>query len=516
MNALPSSIESALSEAGFSMTEILVVQRLVQEPAITIRQLAAKTGKSTGVLDQAMKKLLRKRIVNREIINDSPKYTLNSLASVSQWILQDVQSKRDALLRRYQNFESFMATLEMDKARPEMKYFEGDEGMQQAYMKLLESGEEMKEYFPIVQKEEEDRFREFRVKYFRARQGRKIFTRVITHDTPLGRRYQSKDAFEYRQTVLIPSESFPIGFEKIIVGDTVACFNHAEKKVCFIKYEEFAKAESELFETLWKANVGRVLPTARPLQSVSLKTKLFSQLREAFLSPKSLAILAFCCVISGFLTYGLYRYTLRIIINGEGEKMIESAINSAAKISDIDLSRIRKANDMKSEEYQKVFAILNDIRHLNKSIKYAYVLRPTDQFNIWEFVADADSNYDLPSEIDMDNNQKITSDEENVAPGVAYDIKQSPETTIDGPYIENNFSTDQWGTFLTAGAPILNKQGQAVAVIALDQDVTDIYARVKKIFIPWFVFGIIFLGTIIFRIIQISHSLFQSFTKKAA
>lgn len=196
--------------------------------------------------------------------------------------------------------------------------------------------------------------------------------------------------------------------------------------------------------------------------------------------------------------------------------MIESAINSAAKISDIDLSRIRKANDMKSEEYQKVFAILNDIRHLNKSIKYAYVLRPTDQFNIWEFVADADSNYDLPSEIDMDNNQKITSDEENVAPGVAYDIKQSPETTIDGPYIENNFSTDQWGTFLTAGAPILNKQGQAVAVIALDQDVTDIYARVKKIFIPWFVFGIIFLGTIIFRIIQISHSLFQSFTKKAA
>ena len=52
MNAvLPAGIESYLKEAGFSATEMLLLRKLVEEDSLTIRELASKTGKSTGVLD---------------------------------------------------------------------------------------------------------------------------------------------------------------------------------------------------------------------------------------------------------------------------------------------------------------------------------------------------------------------------------------------------------------------------------------------------------------------------------
>ncbi|HVW66637.1 MAG TPA: hypothetical protein VHA78_02805 [Candidatus Peribacteraceae bacterium] len=50
MTSLPSSIEVYLEEAGFSGTEILILKKLLEEDALTLRELAAKTGKRTNTL----------------------------------------------------------------------------------------------------------------------------------------------------------------------------------------------------------------------------------------------------------------------------------------------------------------------------------------------------------------------------------------------------------------------------------------------------------------------------------
>ena len=251
MNALPSSIENSLVEAGFSGTEILIIKNFVQEDAMTLRQLAAKTGKSTGVLDQAMKKLLKKGIIQKENVNGVPKFTLLSLDAIAQWMHQDTIQKRETLLRKYQNFEAFIATLTVDKARPEMEHFDGVEGIEKAYLSLLGKAKEMLAYMPVTSKEEDDPLYEFRIQYFRERRHRGIFTRVIAHNTPLGQRYQSRDMFEYRKTMLVEPEECPIPFEKIIAGDTIACFNHEQKKACFIRYPDLALMERESFCRTW-------------------------------------------------------------------------------------------------------------------------------------------------------------------------------------------------------------------------------------------------------------------------
>jgi|TARA_B100002003_G_scaffold176167_1_gene164069 hypothetical protein len=249
MNSFPVSIEKYLTEeAGFSGTELLSLRHLLCGDALTLRELAAKTGKSTGVLDQAVKKLITRKILCRQCVNDTPKVTLASPEAIRIWMKKDLQDKQKMLRRKEQDVESFICSLTFNITRPQIEYFEGEEGMEKAYMKLLDLTEkELFLYMPMIHKEEEDPLREFRAQYFRERKKRKIFLRVIGHDTPLGRRYKSRDHFEYRQTALAPESSCPVVFEKIIAGDTVACFNHPEKRVCFIHFPELACAERKLF-----------------------------------------------------------------------------------------------------------------------------------------------------------------------------------------------------------------------------------------------------------------------------
>ena len=143
-------------ETGFSGTEILVLRRLLEEDALTLRQIAAKTGKSTGVLDQGMKKLIGKNILQKQWVNDTYKYTLHSLDAVSRWMAKDMQSKREAMQRKFQNFTAFLSSLEVSKGRPDLQFYEGSDGLKQAYSKLLEGGRELLHEFPTLVSAEQD------------------------------------------------------------------------------------------------------------------------------------------------------------------------------------------------------------------------------------------------------------------------------------------------------------------------------------------------------------------------
>ncbi|MBI3331616.1 winged helix-turn-helix transcriptional regulator [Candidatus Peregrinibacteria bacterium] len=253
MSDLPASIEAYLEEAGFSQTELVVLKRLLEQEALTLRELAAKTGRSTGVLDQAMKKLVAKGIVTKETINNGPKYVLRSLQSVVDWVENDMEAKQVQLRRKHANFESFIATIKVDRQRPDMQYFEGEDGIKAAYEELLRlAKKETLHYFPVTTTIEEDPLRDFRVQYFRKRRQLGIFSRYVVHNDPLGRRFVSRDPFEYRQTILVEPEQYLFTFEKVIAGDTVACFDHIKKNVCFMRFPEFAASERAMFEKLWQ------------------------------------------------------------------------------------------------------------------------------------------------------------------------------------------------------------------------------------------------------------------------
>lgn len=297
MTALPASIEASLEDAGFSITEILVIRRLMEQDGLTIRNLASRTGKGIGAVDQAVKKLLKKEIVGKEWINDDCKYVFRSLDAVSKWVLQDLKQKRDALHRKHQDFETFISTIKHDKRRPEMLYYNGEDGVQKLYAQLLEAGKEQLTFLPLTMDPELDPLHVFRTEYARQCRTHGIVQRFITHDTPFGRKFQSRDPFEQRVTSLVPADYFAFDFEKIVCGDTITCINHKEKRGCTIHYPELAAMERSMFESLWKLHtkaqaIADVVETAgghaspRPLHEapapaeVQLKKRDASRVRE--------------------------------------------------------------------------------------------------------------------------------------------------------------------------------------------------------------------------------------------
>ena len=93
-------------------------------------------------------------------------------------------------------------------------------------------------------------------------------------------------------------------------------------------------------------------------------------------------------------------------------------------------------------------------------VTYAYLLvkwSEYSQFNLLTFLADAD--YD-----ESGNETPI---------GLLYRPPLEALRTFDGTVETTDYYTDQWGTFLSAIVPIKDAQGQVIAVLALDYDVTS-------------------------------------------
>ncbi len=542
---LPASIEAYLKDAKFSTTEVLVIRKLLEEDALTLRELATKTGKSTGVLDQALKKLLGKGIVNKQAINAGFKYTMGSLKPILEWMEKDMKQKYEMLERRHQNFEAFVESLAVDKGRPEMQYFDGEEGIKRAYIKLLDSKVELLCYWPHECNWEEHPMRDFYVQYFRERHRRNIFSRVITHDTLFGRRFQTRDPFEYRKTILVPEGDFPIPFEKVIAGDLVACFNHKQKQACFIKYPEFTHAERMLFENHWKeAQRKQQMPSTIELEEaaeltgeelqlqspeIELRTRVFSQLRDFFLSKASIVSFGVFLVLAGAITFGLYKQNEHLNLQRMREKVESIAATAALQFDAKDLDTLQVEQDWRKPEWAKVVRLLEGVRKNNKDLMYAYIIRQSkDDPNGLEFVADSHSlnpyanvDDDPTNDVDVhlgndptdvDNGATSTGANYLQWPGQQY--PNPPQEAIaalsnDGALSNQDFYSDQWGTMITGYAPVKDASGRIAGVVAVDLAVGKLQQLQKEsFFILYYLLGFFLIFAAI-RFVVIHRSLFN-------
>ena len=270
MQPFPKSIEAHLRTAGLAATEILILRHMTDGSAYTLRHLASRTGKSTGVLDQAVRKLVLRRILHRTNINGVPSYALASPDAIAGWAREHARKELTMLRRKEQDIHHFFTSIHLQQQRPQLDFYDGLEGIQQAYRRLLqESSREIIGFLPM----EEGPYQPLSLwqpEWTKERRRRQIGCRIVAHDSVNGRRLQSRDALEERQTILVPLPDCPMRVAQFLAGEAVVCVDERQQQACRLHFPRFAASQWALFESIWSTHGSATVPAEEPLFNVSI------------------------------------------------------------------------------------------------------------------------------------------------------------------------------------------------------------------------------------------------------
>jgi methyl-accepting chemotaxis protein len=124
-----------------------------------------------------------------------------------------------------------------------------------------------------------------------------------------------------------------------------------------------------------------------------------------------------------------------------------------------------EAADAQKPAYQALFEILSQISQVNPDIAYIYTMRQGPDGEI-VFIMD-------PSE-------------ENSHPGE--DVYEDPSpllstsfATLNEPIVEEDFYTDEWGTWLSGYAPIYRSNGQREGILGMDIAASEVLAQERRL-----------------------------------
>ncbi|MDP7477326.1 MAG: hypothetical protein QF442_02665 [Candidatus Peribacteraceae bacterium] len=212
-----------------------------------------------------------------------------------------------------------------------------------------------------------------------------------------------------------------------------------------------------------------------------------------------MATFAILGVVAALMTWGLYVNNARLNTKRVRKKVLAIATTAAPLFSASDISVLHSEHDIARREYARVVETLDTIRKENEGLKYVYIIRPTDEVNMFEFAADS-YGLDLDKGIDFNNDGILGEEDEIPVPGMPYDVSEIPalQKGVEEPSADEEPFSDQWGTFISGFAPIKDNEGNTVAVLGVDRIANDVQELTFGTFSP----GYYFIGFFFFVFIR--------------
>ena len=180
-------------------------------------------------------------------------------------------------------------------------------------------------------------------------------------------------------------------------------------------------------------------------------------------------LMAMVFVTTGISVGILYWNFERLLRDQMGSQILSVAATTAAFL-DGDLHKAIKApGDETSAAYVALRDAIRRARDANRRddfyVKYAYTLTVDPQkADLIQFGVDAEENTEIVAAI-----------------GEAYRSKLNNPFNIDKYQYDKVFSKDDWGEFLTANAPIKDKQGNVVAALGVDVESSQVMRKTASI-----------------------------------
>jgi len=207
------------------------------------------------------------------------------------------------------------------------------------------------------------------------------------------------------------------------------------------------------------------------------KTKTVGIKRISFKWKVILILELFAIVVNGSIGLLVWKTLHETVRNASQEKLVSIASSTAAAINVSKHESIRNEEDANNVEYGEISEFLRKVQNSDDSIDDIYTMRKTDLDETWEFVVDA-----MQTE-DINNNGAIEDEEKRVEVGEEYGVSEYPQMKLafGGPIADEEISCDKWGCWLSGYAPILDEDGNAVAIVGVDMSVEKVLGFEKEI-----------------------------------
>lgn len=186
------------------------------------------------------------------------------------------------------------------------------------------------------------------------------------------------------------------------------------------------------------------------------------------------------------------------------EKELRTRLRSTASLSALlfsakDITTVSAGDQRNSAALHRIVDALNAIRTSSEDIRFAYILRRTEDPMTLAFVADADT-FAPPTALDSNGNGVVEENERGAMPGELYDINENPSLQHPAfvePTVDPAFTHDQWGTFLSGYAPIVDASGTSVAVVGIDMEASTFVHLSQSVFSSFAFLLVLLIGVLI-------------------
>jgi signal transduction histidine kinase len=206
-------------------------------------------------------------------------------------------------------------------------------------------------------------------------------------------------------------------------------------------------------------------------------------------------------VLTTTMSWLLYRYTVNLLTDNLRQRLLSITITQAANLDYKDLNELQHEADWKKPQWTKIVHQLKSAKDTNENIVFMYIFRKTKSDpSQMEFVADAESmnpyaNLDNDPTNDVDANRDGTIEPDGADklqwPGQPYpeavDIAETLEA-YNGPITAKELYEDSYGQVLSGYAPIKDKDGNTVAVLATDIKAGDFFTVTQQTLFPFLLF----------------------------
>lgn len=243
-----SSIEKQLKIVGLSENEIAIYIALLELGKGTVSQISRKAllNRTTGY--DILNRLTSKKLISISGKEPKQEYTAESPDQLEVFISGELERRQNEL-QEARSVIPELKSIHNVSGRPQVRFYEGKEGLQQVYEDTLSSHEEIRAYASV--EDIAPSLPHYFPEYYKRRTKKNIPIRAIFPESQEARERASLDNEEMRQSLIIPSGKFGFHPEINIYDNKVMIASWREKLGIIIESSEIADAMKKIYELAW-------------------------------------------------------------------------------------------------------------------------------------------------------------------------------------------------------------------------------------------------------------------------